>query len=491
MALQAASSRQRVVHWAAIGMVVGYVVAVTVVLAQQRSVLGIVLFLIAGIVSAAVVVASVLLTARAAEDASDQIDELYSELEAERAARQQAESEHRNLHAVGDARAAALRHIEHHQLPALLHDSPAPMLPELASDGFASDTLRRIAELRWKAAEHYRSRQVATESVLVALSRSVQANAHRIQEQTTRSLDRHPNDPDVLETCMQIDHAAAQQARRAQTLAVLCGEEPGQQWREPLPLEDVVRAASARITAYQRVDIPGDSGLAISANLVESAIHLIAELLANATQLSPPTTIVPVAVRQVQRGAVIEIDDGGVGVNDTEIDELRRIASGQVSIRLADLGESPRTGLAVVGRYVQRHGFRVDLAHSVYGGLRAIVLVPAEFVVLTPAPQQAQSGAPTPSLPSSLDPDTASLPNTGVDSLTSQDGLPQRRSRRAESELDMKGLEAAVEWPGELPTESAERCPEEEGQWMAAFLNAAPGTIPDILPSEDTEKTEE
>src|SRR5206468_4149481 len=83
-----------------------------------------------------------------------------------------------------------------------------------------------------------------------------------------------------------------------------------------------------------------------------------------------PTTQVLVTLRQVQRGAVIEIDDGGVGLDDKRLEQVREIASGRRPVGIADLGEIPQTGLPVVGAYVRRHGFRVEITESVYGGRR-------------------------------------------------------------------------------------------------------------------------
>jgi signal transduction histidine kinase len=221
---------------------------------------------------------------------------------------------------------------------------------------------------------------------VVALARRVQASAHRIQEEATQMAQRHPADPDVLESSMRVDHAAAQQARHAQSMAVLSGEWPGQQWAEPLALVDVARAAASRIVPYRRVTVSGDPDVAAVARVAEPLIHLVAELLANATQSSPPASQVLVTVRTVQRGAVIEIDDGGVGMDEHRLEQARELASGRRPASLTTLGEIPQTGLAVVGQYARRHGFGVDLVPSPYGGIRAVTLLPADLVqILDPA----------------------------------------------------------------------------------------------------------
>ncbi|GAA1875488.1 ATP-binding protein [Myceligenerans crystallogenes] len=309
---------------------------------------------------------------------------------------------------IAEERRAALDALVTQQLPAFLANDPVPPLPRIDDD----HSLKRLEEAGislTQVQEERVARRDAVQVAVVSLGRKVQASAHRIQEEASRMVQRHSTDPDILQTSMRVDHAAAQQARQAQSLAALCGEWPGQQWNEPLALPDVVQGAAGRITAFHRVEVSGDPGVAVSARIVEPLIHLVAELLANATQSSPPTTQVLVALRQVQRGAVIEIDDCGVGLDAKQLDQARDIASGKKQVSITDLGEIPQTGLAVVGTYARRHGFRVDITESVYGGLRAIVMIPGELTEPV-APSTAGTGehVRVPSVPPS-----GSLPTRG------------------------------------------------------------------------------
>ena len=351
-----------------------------------------------------------------------------------------------------EAASAALDALAKEQLPAFLDSEPAPPLPHLPGDARAQARLDEAASMLARVQEERVARRDAVQVAVVALSRKVQAAAHRIQEEAARMVQRHPTDPDILQTSMRVDHAAAQQARQAQSLAALCGEWPGQQWSEPLPLPDVVKGAASRITAFHRVEVSGDPGVAVSARIVEPLIHLVAELLSNATQSSPPTTQVLVALRQVQRGAVVEIDDCGVGLDLKQLEQARDIASGKREISITELGEIPQTGLAVVGTYARRHGFRVDVTESVYGGLRAIVMIPAE---LTEAVVPSGMLTPSATLPS------ASMPSTGVAALASS-----------------RAATAVVEAPlaPELPTAK----PADDDEWPAP---AAPDVVT-VLPVE-------
>jgi signal transduction histidine kinase len=351
--------------------------------------------------------------------------------------RRQSADLHDRLAASAQVTRQALEHFVTVRLPMALDGSAVPSGQKEGLDENVAGLLERAITLAAGAADKQESMRAA----VIALSRRVQTSAHRIQEEATVMADRHPGDPDVLEVSMRVDHAAAQQARHAQSMAVLCGEWPGQQWLEPLPLVDVVRAAAGRIIAYRRIEVAGDPDIAVTAPVVEPLIHLVAELLANATQSAPPTTMVPVTIRSVQRGAVIEIHDCGIGLDEHRLSQAREVASGQRLIGLDGLGEYPQTGLAVVGQYVRRHGFRVDVSESVYGGVRVVVGVPAEVVEVV-EPAEAMAAAPSATIPAAPaappvtwpagNGATAAPADTGdaLQETARDDGLPRRRSRR-------------------------------------------------------------
>lgn len=466
-----------------------------------------------GVAAIALVTTGVLLTARSGREHLDELHHL--------------DAENQDLSALAETRRIALENVVDHQLPALTGGTAPPPLPDADGDEATATLLGRAVAQLGRARDGQIARRDAVNAAVVSLGRKVQASAHRIQEEAGRMVQRHPTDADVLHTSMRVDHAAAQQARNAQSLAALCGEWPGQQWHQPLALADVVRGAAGRITAYQRIEVSGDPGLAVAAGVVEPLIHLVAELLANATQSSPPTTQVLVSLRHVQRGAVIEIDDGGVGLDDNRLDRVRDIASGRRHITLADLGEVPQTGLPVVGAYVRRHGFRVDVTQSVYGGLRAIVLVPGELTepvapaelvaggghVLTrrgdrhasepmheafaepladslaDASTEAISGSAMPEpvtesmthpavaermaarMPEPVPAPIAEDPMTVVDS-GELPALPRRRSRRGEAATSAAPTNSStVDWPVEQHAEPRQSA-EQAGQWMGAFLGS-------------------
>lgn len=390
----------------------------------------------------------------------------------------------------------ALEHLVHTRFPAAARGEPVPPPAErdVLDEGMAT-WLEQLLAHAVGAVKKGEERQESLRLAMVSMSRRVQTAAHRIQETVTLMSNRHPRNPDVLESSMHVDHAAAQQARHAQSVAVLCGEWPGQQWPEPFALVDVVRAGSARIVSYERVQVTGDPDLAVAADVVEPLIHTVAELLANATQSSPPATVVSVSVRTVQRGAVIEIDDSGVGMDEYTLEHARELISGVRPVGVSDVGELPRTGLPVVGCYVRRHAFRVDLMHSPYGGVRVVLLVPSEVVEILdpagfvpaqapaapeapapPAPPPAPSFTPASPAPADTPEPVVDVPTRSPDNTSARTpaaharpapNLPRRRSRRAEAETLAAWAPVAAE-PAAVPT------PEEAGAWMQNYFDGGP-----------------
>lgn len=393
------------------------------------------------------------------------------------------------------------------RLPAAFSRTEIPQ-PHHSEDELGAGVADWFDRLLTAVTEEVDDREESQRLSLVELASRVQTSAHRIQATVTGLADRYPGDTDLLETTMLVDHAATQQARHAQSLKVLCGEWPGQQWQRPLALVDVVRAASGRIVAFKRVEVSGDPDVGVTPSVVEPLIHLMAELLANATEYSPPKTGVPVTVRTVQRGAVIEVDDGGLGLDEYRLAEAREIVSGRRLLGFGDVGEIPQTGLAVVGRFAERHGFQVDLGPSPYGGVRAVVLVPVDVlealapagtpagrvlpatqpVPEVPAPKppaprtepEAPDAAPAPPAPAGTaapaDAPVVPPPAPGSDPEPPRTGrrLPQRRSRR---DAYAPRAEAVTPAPSAVTPPGT---PEEAGDWMEQFFEGGRS-----LPSPD------
>ncbi|MFE7561467.1 sensor histidine kinase [Kitasatospora sp. NPDC057500] len=220
----------------------------------------------------------------------------------------------------------------------------------------------------------------------VNIARRVQAIVHR-QAAELRSMEHaHGNDPAVFGDLLLLDHGNALIGRLADSIAVLGGARPGRQWNKAVPLYSVLRGAMSRILDFERVELHPVSEVAVVGPAVEPLIHAVAELLDNATRYSPPHTLVHLTAVEVQTGIAIEIEDGGLSLSEEGRARAERmIAEAQAGADLNDLGETPRLGLAVVGRLCQAYGLQVSLRPSAYGGVRAVLVFPQELITTAPA----------------------------------------------------------------------------------------------------------
>ncbi|MFC8721521.1 nitrate- and nitrite sensing domain-containing protein [Kitasatospora sp. NPDC057198] len=212
--------------------------------------------------------------------------------------------------------------------------------------------------------------------VFVNLARRSQVLVHR-QLTLLDAMERRTEDPAELDDLFKLDHLTTRMRRHAEGLIILSGAAPGRAWRKPVPLTDVVRAAVAEVEEYARVDVHRLPYAAVTGPAVADLTHLVAELVENATGFSPPHTKVQIRGEAVGNGYALEIEDRGLGMGPEALaDANRRIdASDQV-----DLFDSDRLGLFVVSRLAKRHGVKVSLRPSAYGGTTAIVLLPTELL---------------------------------------------------------------------------------------------------------------
>jgi HAMP domain-containing protein len=191
-------------------------------------------------------------------------------------------------------------------------------------------------------------------------------------------LERGETDPDALENLFRLDHLATRMRRNAENLIVLSGSEPARRWSEPVALVDIVRAAIAEVEDYTRVELLPIEPLGVVGQAVGDVVHLLAELIENATAFSPPGTKVQIAGQNVSSGYVIEVEDRGLGMTDAELVEANERLANPPMI---DFALSRMLGIFVVSRLAARYGIRVQLRHSWYGGVTALVLFPEATVV--------------------------------------------------------------------------------------------------------------
>ncbi|MFF2652317.1 ATP-binding protein [Streptomyces sp. NPDC058045] len=351
----------------------------------------------------------------------------------------------------------------------------------------------------------------AAQRAFVNIARRVQAIVHQQAADLREMEDDHGRNPEVFDDLLRIDHGTALIGRLADSIAVLGGARPGRQWPRPVPLYSVLRGAMSRILEYQRVELHSIATVAIKGTSVEPLIHACAELLDNATRYSPPHTKVHVTAVEVQTGIAIEIEDGGVSLSEEARARAERmLAQAQAGIDLNDLGETPRLGMAVVGRLSQMYDMQVSLRQSAYGGVRAVLVVPRDMLTTGPAPGLAHGiGAsavprvdetgqlveatpgraklrrptgpvPSPAPPTApLSPATAMEDEAPVVTEWTANGLPQRRSRVKEP-FSHRIAEAHAEQAAARPAPPQPRRPEsqdpEPGLWVEAFMKGVGGT---------------
>ncbi|MDA2810880.1 nitrate- and nitrite sensing domain-containing protein [Nocardiopsis sp. RSe5-2] len=264
--------------------------------------------------------------------------------------------------------------------------------------------------------------------------------AHRSQTLIHRQLrlldrmERDQEDPAQLTELFKLDHLATRSRRNAENLLILGGENPGRTWHRPMPLVDVLRGAISESGDYSRVQRNHIARVSLIGPAVADVIHLVAELVDNATAFSPPHTRVMLSSEQVPNGVTVEIEDRGLGMQDEEFESANALLADPPEFDVMRLNEKMRLGLFVVSRLAKRHGIKVWLRSSPYGGVQAIVLLPPELI----------SEAPLPSPPREL-PAPVPAPSDG-DLLGASDGPSP-----AAEERELGGEDAAVEDTPDTP----------------------------------------
>jgi signal transduction histidine kinase len=204
-------------------------------------------------------------------------------------------------------------------------------------------------------------------------------------------LESREADPDQLSSLFKLDHLATRMRRNGENLLVLAGEEPGRRWTRPVPLVDVLRAAASEVEQYERIELSAVPNTEVAGRVVNDLVHLLAELLENATSFSSPQTKVKVTGHALPDGRVlVEIHDTGIGLSPEDLSAINERLANPPTV---DVSVSRRMGLFVVGRLSLRHGIRIQLRPSDSGGTTALVMLPVDVA------QGAQGGKGKPGAP--------------------------------------------------------------------------------------------
>ncbi|MEU0486631.1 nitrate- and nitrite sensing domain-containing protein [Streptosporangium sp. NPDC006013] len=291
---------------------------------------------------------------------------------------------------------------------------------EVARVGEAFSSVQRTAV---EAAVGQAEMRKGVNKVFVNLARRSQSLLHR-QLAMLETMEGRARDPETLEDLFGLDHLTTRMRRHSEGLIILSGAVPGRGWRTPVTIYDVVRAAVEEIEDYPRVTISVPHGPSVIGAVVTDVIHLVAELVENAAMFSPPHTSVRVHGETVAKGYAIEVEDRGLGI---PAEEMARLNARLADPPEFDLADSDRLGLFVVAQLAIRHGIRVSLRPSPFGGTTAIVLLPGELVVEPLDPRFTYS--------------------VEVERLPSGNGLPKRVRQTVPAERAASGDPAAETTP--------------------------------------------
>ncbi|MER6997646.1 ATP-binding protein [Streptomyces sp. NPDC000410] len=373
-----------------------------------------------------------------------------------------------------------------------------PVRDEIGQVGEALSTVHRAA---LSAAVERAELSRGISGVFVNLARRSQVLVHR-QLNLLDSMERRVDDPNELGDLFRLDHLTTRMRRHAESLIILSGAAPGRAWRMPVPLTNVVRAAVSEIEDYARVEVRQLPESAVVGAAVADLTHLLAELVENAAQFSPPHTKVRVSGEPVGNGYALEIEDRGLGMGTEALAEAnRRIEQSEA----LDLFDSDRLGLFVVSRLSARHDIKVRLRTSPYGGTTAVVLIPTPLLqsalppatgrpaqdkptsssspgireggaarpALRPRPEPAAAPPPPPSPPAgvtALRPRGRTHPDPAQEEPDEQAGLP-RRVRQASLVPQLREAPQPEPPHSYAPTEDdlPERTPEQARDRMTAY----------------------
>ncbi|MFF9905665.1 ATP-binding protein [Streptomyces olivaceus] len=299
----------------------------------------------------------------------------------EDAVRRAADAEAGHREALRETRrnTAELEHLTGSTLPATvlkLREGTSAEIALAELDWPRGPQARACAELFVRELAHSERRTAAAESAAAKSLSRVQAKAVSMLADLREMQDRHGEE--FLGDLLRLDHSTSQLGLITDRLALLMGGRSSRAWNRPIVMESILRGAVGRIAAYQRVRMHCATGAAISGYAAEGVMHLLAELMDNAANFSPPIDEVHVYVEERTAGIVVTIEDSGLKMADAAMRHAEEAVSGRTT-DLASL-QGTRLGLAVVGRLAAKYGVGVSYRPSSRGGTGVVVLVPPQLL---------------------------------------------------------------------------------------------------------------
>ncbi|PNV32125.1 histidine kinase [Streptomyces sp. DH-12] len=246
------------------------------------------------------------------------------------------------------------------------------------------------------------------QKIILGIARQSQ-NLVNLQLSKLDTLERRHTDPEVLKGLYELDSVASQLRRYEENLVIVSGERPGRSWSEPVALIDILRSAVGEVAEYQRVEVFVDEEVSLAPPAVADVIHLLAELIDNATVYSPAPSPVTVRAAIVAKGLAVEVEDRGLGMPEEDYASLNAQLAEPPQFDVVALADDLRLGMFVISQLAHRHGIAVTLRPSPYGGTTAIVLLPHEVVVSDGQPDAARGASSSPTATEADTPSAAPL----------------------------------------------------------------------------------
>jgi len=176
----------------------------------------------------------------------------------------------------------------------------------------------------------------------------------------------------------ELDHLATRMRRNSENLIVLSGSEPARRWRGPIELTEVVLASVGEVKEHTRVELLPLDQVQLAGHAAGDVMHLLAELIENAVTFSAPGTKALVAGQPLPAGYLLEIEDQGLGMTDEQLVKVNQRLANPPDV---DFALARMLGFFVVTQLAAKHGIKVQLRHSWYGGVTALVLLPRQLLV--------------------------------------------------------------------------------------------------------------
>ncbi|TGA94424.1 ATP-binding protein, partial [Streptomyces palmae] len=337
------------------------------------------------------------------------------------------------------------RHLAAERLPALTRHlrHPHVPVPGLAHPGLLGSETdrdhRAVLDLVSRAVLAERRRvDEAAQAAIRGTTKAIQARSYQLQDLITEMQHRY-DDPGIIHDTVVLSRMGEQILRRIQATGVVCGATAGLT-RADSHLGDIVVGAQSRIAGAERVKVTSrlTEPIGVVARAAEPVAIAVTELLANAVHHSHGTLAVDVSLHRSETGAVIVIDDAGVGMHKEEVEYATRMMSGQYPVLITELGDPPRTGFAAIGRLVRQFGFSVSVDKPApYGGVRAIVHIPGRLLTMLDETTPMSVAAPLTADSDPADRTAAARARTHAARGHAEDppttGLPRRRRHGAQA----------------------------------------------------------